>query len=77
MVIHKFKFSRLDDCFRSDGLYQPDSYGDFQDQKAEAFYTLTEMGVLTADKGYLRPKALVTRAEAVTLLQRLYEATSK
>ncbi|MDN4079862.1 hypothetical protein QYF52_18110 [Paenibacillus polymyxa] len=35
------------------------------------------MGVLTADNGYLRPKAQVTRAEAVTLLQRLYNATTK
>jgi hypothetical protein len=51
--------------------------GDSQDQKAEAFYTLTKMGVLTANEGYLRPKAQVTRAEAVTLLQRLYEATTK
>lgn len=51
--------------------------GDSQDQKAEAFYTLTKMGVLTANEGYLHPKALVTRAEAVTILQRLYEATTK
>nr|WP_237391615.1 S-layer homology domain-containing protein [Paenibacillus dendrobii] len=50
--------------------------GDFQEQKAEAFYTLTNMGILTANKGYLLPKALVTRAEAVTILQRLYEATT-
>ncbi|KJD46306.1 S-layer homology domain-containing protein [Paenibacillus terrae] len=51
--------------------------GDSQDQKAEAFYTLTNMGVLTANDGYLHPKALVTRAEAVTILQRLYEATKQ
>ncbi|QNR69662.1 S-layer homology domain-containing protein [Paenibacillus peoriae] len=51
--------------------------GDSQDQKAEAFYTLTKMGVLTANEGYLLPKALVTRAEAVTILQRLNEATTK
>ncbi|MFE4712647.1 MULTISPECIES: S-layer homology domain-containing protein [Paenibacillus] len=51
--------------------------GDFQDLKAEAFYTLTQMGVLTANQGYLFPKSLVTRAEAVTILQRLYEATTQ
>ncbi|MNO97161.1 Cellulosome-anchoring protein precursor [compost metagenome] len=51
--------------------------GDSQDQKAEAFYTLTKLGVITGNEGYLRPKALVTRAEAVTILQRLYEATTQ
>ncbi|MDO7904833.1 S-layer homology domain-containing protein [Paenibacillus sp. JX-17] len=51
--------------------------GDSQGMKAEAFYTLTRMGVMTADHGYLRPAALVTRAEAVTILQRLYEAKAQ
>ncbi|NMP08508.1 S-layer homology domain-containing protein [Paenibacillus polymyxa] len=51
--------------------------GDSQDQKAEAFYTLTKMGVFTADNGYLHPRTQVTRAEAVTVLQRLYDATTK
>ncbi|MEF2965596.1 S-layer homology domain-containing protein [Paenibacillus sp. M1] len=65
-------------------LYISDEYqgvldydGDFQDQKAEAFYTITQLGIVTAnEEGNLRPKEIVTRAEAVTILQRLYEATT-
>ncbi len=75
---YKDNFSAYYPVLYIDTTGEESSYdGDSQDQKAEAFYTLTKMGVLTADNGYLRPKAQVTRAEAVTVLQRLYDATAK
>ncbi|MEK4660480.1 S-layer homology domain-containing protein [Priestia sp. FSL H7-0729] len=60
---------------QDEGEYYYD--GDSQDFKAEALYTLTNMGIITANNGYLRPKDFVTRAEAATILHRLYEATQK
>ncbi|OPA74031.1 hypothetical protein BVG16_25060 [Paenibacillus selenitireducens] len=50
--------------------------GDFQDTKALAFYTLTKAGIMDGADGYFRPMDKVTRAEAATILHRLFKTMS-
>ncbi|MFM9329977.1 S-layer homology domain-containing protein [Paenibacillus mesotrionivorans] len=52
--------------------------GDFDYVKAEALYRFTRLGIMTADEaGLFRPQAPVTRAEMVTILNRMAKAAGE
>jgi hypothetical protein len=52
-----------------------DGNGDYEYTKAAALYRIHSLGIITCDKnGYFRPKDAVTRAEALTILHRVYKA---
>jgi hypothetical protein len=62
----------------NDPAYGLDWAGDFDYVKAEALYRFTRLGIMTADEaGLFRPQAPVTRAEMVTILNRLAKAAGE
>jgi hypothetical protein len=62
----------------NDPAYGPDWAGDFDYVKAEALFRFTRLGIMTADDaGLFRPQAPVTRAEMVTILNRLAKAAGE